>query len=527
MNDPPIIKPKKRFKLQTFSWFDCNFTNIAPNIPSSKYTVGVPFIRTYKILLYPNAYQLNIIKLWLNDAIDVYNFTVDYVNNIILPSIDKMIINFVPIRKYRKIHNQILSYGYKIKATDNLIDIDNFNELIEPLQKELDKLKPFYDTAIKNNNIEFKIISRTINFIDARKILSNKIDDVLLVNNADRHMLDASVHHCISMFKSAFTNFLRGNIPKFKLKHLSKTKNTKQLFIEPVSFSTKKNSFFSRKLGPEIKSSRNLQDFKSKTCTLQYNRDKNVMILLCPVEIVPCVAKPIIYIPKTYSQKLNEEQLKPSSEKPETKKQPRKRKSNRYPEEAVYMKTAKCGIDMGMRTFLSCYDGQRTFDICNSNVSYPIIIDFIERRTRLKEYMLKGEMSKNRYKKLRNKLQKKMRDKIDDMHNKSASFLTKRYEKINVGIVSVKAIMSNNGNMTKLNKQICAVLSLYRFRKKLENYGEKRGCEVNAVSEYMTSKTCSSCGKINDVKDSKVYKCSGCKLEIDRDTNAAKNIWKK
>jgi putative transposase len=44
------------------------------------------------------------------------------------------------------------------------------------------------------------------------------------------------------------------------------------------------------------------------------------------------------------------------------------------------------------------------------------------------------------------------------------------------------------------------------------------------VDESYTSKTCTNCGVMNDVKDSERYECKSCKIEIDRDLNGARNI---
>lgn len=43
----------------------------------------------------------------------------------------------------------------------------------------------------------------------------------------------------------------------------------------------------------------------------------------------------------------------------------------------------------------------------------------------------------------------------------------------------------------------------------------------------MASRKCSNCGKIkNNLGDSKLYKCEHCHLSMDRDINAAINIYK-
>jgi len=53
----------------------------------------------------------------------------------------------------------------------------------------------------------------------------------------------------------------------------------------------------------------------------------------------------------------------------------------------------------------------------------------------------------------------------------------------------------------------------------------KYGSKVIEVNEYLTTKTCSNCGKLNNLGSSKIHICK-CGMEADRDENAAKNILK-
>ncbi len=62
---------------------------------------------------------------------------------------------------------------------------------------------------------------------------------------------------------------------------------------------------------------------------------------------------------------------------------------------------------------------------------------------------------------------------------------------------------------------------LMRLRNKVEIYEHRR---FYLVKEPFTSKTCGSCGKLNNVGCGRVYKCSKCDYEADRDLNAARNI---
>jgi IS605 OrfB family transposase len=571
--------------------------------PINKIMVNAPFIRTYKINLYPTQKQLDLIKLWLDDVIDVYNFSVLYITSLIQFRIDRMVNNFIIINKCKAIDRKIFSIKSnankpvtikrrtkKVVATVDKQVIDPIDKKISDLNNQLALYKRELDIAVQNNKKQRRLVTDSLNFINIRAALKDKISVVQKINNCDPHTLDQAVQRCIAMFRSAFTNFSKGNIPNFKLKPLKKSDNRKQLYVERdrIDGDNLVSRLFVSRIKDPIASSRKLKDFKEKMCILQYNKSQNTTYLLCPMEIKP-KSKPV-YIPKVMApitekaknicnkiikrailtKKVKEdfppkiierailtkkvkEDFPPKIIKPIVEKKAKsienntksicneilvktenikpiqkvfKRKAHRNEFENTFEKKPKCGIDMGIRTFLSCYDGDTTIEICNKETSYPVIEAYIKKLERYKRYMLAGTLSRNRYKKLRNRVQTKMRNRIDDMHNKVASFLTKHYQVINIGNVSVKSITSKKNNMTPINKKICLTLSLYRFRKKLEEYGERRGCIVNVVSEYMTSKRCSECGAINDMKGSKEYICSKCDLKIDRDTNAAKNIWK-
>lgn len=69
------------------------------------------------------------------------------------------------------------------------------------------------------------------------------------------------------------------------------------------------------------------------------------------------------------------------------------------------------------------------------------------------------------------------------------------------------------------------VLSPYRFRQILKYMGNKYGVSVNEVSEYLTTQTCSNCGKRNKIGRKKIYKCK-CGMKADRDVNSGKNMLK-
>lgn len=86
-------------------------------------------------------------------------------------------------------------------------------------------------------------------------------------------------------------------------------------------------------------------------------------------------------------------------------------------------------------------------------------------------------------------------------------------------------------NMTK-NKHLSKAIqeqNFYSIRTKLINKCKERNIELRLVDTfYPSSKTCSCCGSVKkDLKlKDRIYKCSNCGLEIDRDFNASMNLEK-
>jgi putative transposase len=87
-------------------------------------------------------------------------------------------------------------------------------------------------------------------------------------------------------------------------------------------------------------------------------------------------------------------------------------------------------------------------------------------------------------------------------------------------------ISNLDGTLRDIVKRRLCTLSHYRFRMKLMSMSSKFNSNVKLIDEYMTSKTCCKCKNIKQyLKGDKIYNCSECNLIIDRDINAAINIY--
>lgn len=71
-----------------------------------------------------------------------------------------------------------------------------------------------------------------------------------------------------------------------------------------------------------------------------------------------------------------------------------------------------------------------------------------------------------------------------------------------------------------------SALSPGLFRQRTKYMGNKYGANVDHnVNEYLTTKTCSNCGRINEIGGSKIHECA-CGMIVDRDVNSGKDILK-
>lgn len=329
------------------------------------------------------------------------------------------------------------------------------------------------------------------------------------------HSLDQAIAKCIAMYKSSISNHERReairkfrekkalekyyrkqqekggkNIkpPKprpqtskkpFQMKHIMKTEKNQFMTIEGTAFSKKENAFAYKLLGVMQSSPEAFNT--NKTCTLIYKKHKKEYILLIP----------------------------------------RAEPSRQY-----IRRKATCGIDPGIRSFLTVYSEYECFEIGSEIDFKPYYREIDDAFTRFKDKKLK----KKAYKSILRKINLKIQNKVKDMHFKVAKFLCQNYQTIKIGKLNVKSLLRKNkktgDELSKYDKRKLLSLSHYKFREILHYQGMKYGCVVQDVNEYLTTKTCSSCCDINEVGRSKVFACfnESCNLLMDRDINAAKNI---
>ena len=139
-----------------------------------------------------------------------------------------------------------------------------------------------------------------------------------------------------------------------------------------------------------------------------------------------------------------------------------------------------------------------------------------------------GEKARRKRRSLRQateKLRRKIKNKIDEVHKKMSTWLCKAYKVILIPKFNAKATSKRKGR--KIHKKTVRGMlcwAHFRFRQRLIKKSMLfKDCKVIECDEAYTSKTCGYCGTI------KVFKCKheDCpkkSINSDRDIHAARNI---
>ena len=196
--------------------------------------------------------------------------------------------------------------------------------------------------------------------------------------------------------------------------------------------------------------------------------------------------------------------------------------------------TKVLGIDLGIKNTAICSDG-RVFKNINKTKKVKKIKKKLKREQRKMTRSVEYSKSKRiKLKECKNFNKKKLKiqrlfyklDCIrDDYNNKIVDEITRaKLKYITIEDLKVSNMMKNKHLSKAIQEQ-----NFFSIRTKLINKCKERNIELRLVNTfYPSSKTCSCCGHIKkDLKlNHRIYKCSNCGIEIDRDYNASINLEK-
>ena len=196
--------------------------------------------------------------------------------------------------------------------------------------------------------------------------------------------------------------------------------------------------------------------------------------------------------------------------------------------------TKGLGIDLGIKDTAICSDG-RIFKNINKTKKIKKIKKKIKREQRKMARSVEySKSNKIKLKECKNFNKKKLKVQRlfyklncirDDYNNKMVDEMTRtKLKYITIEDLKVSNMMKNRHLSKAIQEQ-----NFYSIRTKLINKCKERNIELRLVDTfYPSSKTCSCCGSVKkDLKlNDRIYKCSNCGLEIDRDYNASINLEK-
>lgn len=183
------------------------------------------------------------------------------------------------------------------------------------------------------------------------------------------------------------------------------------------------------------------------------------------------------------------------------------------------------GIDPGVRTFLTGFDGQSFLEIGKGDIGrINRLCSYLDK---LMSRISKGKgKQKAKMKKAAQRLRNKIRNLIDECHKQVAHYLVNHYSLILLPTFKTSEMTKKQKRKirTKTARNMLT-WAHYRFKQVLKNKAELSGCQIVDVTEEFTSKTCTKCGHVHSkLGGSKIFQCPECGHTILRDYNGALGI---
>jgi len=182
-------------------------------------------------------------------------------------------------------------------------------------------------------------------------------------------------------------------------------------------------------------------------------------------------------------------------------------------------------LDPGVRTFLT-YFHERGFGWLGHHAINRIqrlcfhLDDLLSRASKA------NRQSKRNMRKAANRIRKRIRHLVDELHKKTARWLVDNFDIILLPTFETSQMTCKAGRkLHKRSVRQMLTLSHYRFKQFLKHKAKETGCIVVGVCEAYTSKTVSWTGEIvQKLGGAKVIKDSWG-LRMDRDLNGARGIF--
>ncbi len=176
------------------------------------------------------------------------------------------------------------------------------------------------------------------------------------------------------------------------------------------------------------------------------------------------------------------------------------------------------GLDLGILKFIHDSDGREI-----ERLDLSADRDRLEREQRSLSRKEHGSNNWERQRRRVAEVHQRMSNKKDDFKHKLAAFYSRTYEAVFVENLTVKSLLEDEGNARNTHE-----VGWRDFITILKHHGRKRGCHVVEVDPADTTKECSQCGvKTEKPLWVREHSCPSCGYTVDRDYNAALNVWER
>jgi len=185
----------------------------------------------------------------------------------------------------------------------------------------------------------------------------------------------------------------------------------------------------------------------------------------------------------------------------------------------IFNKNNVVGIDLGLKDLVITSTGVKY----DTPKFYRSKQDKLSKLQRSASKKVKGSNNQNKIKIQIRKLHNKIKNQRSDYLHKISHQITNDYLFIGVENLNIKGMSKNHKLSKSILDQGWGIL-LYQLDYKSKRNG---GLTIKINRYAPSSKTCSSCGNIQDMPlNIREYNCPNCGLHIDRDINASYNIKK-
>lgn len=370
------------------------------------------------------------------------------------------------------------------------------------IDNHLSAVRTIFNLALETKNVAYYDYGVSLSRYDLQKQMKDCKDEFVWLKQVNSQSLQGCLMHLDASFTNYFRGLKDGSIAKRKEQYINK-RNAKGLVINwSKYYSIGKPKFRSKK--DNVQSFLIPQKFYLRESKLFIPKLKSGIKTIIHQEYEGVLKNATISRTNTgkYFVSICIEN------------------NNKSPKPKPIKEKTTVGIDLGIKTFAVCSDGQE-FD------NPKCLKNSIERLKVIQKRVNKKQInSKNRNKKRLELalLHEKVSNKRKDFLHKTSSAIIKQYDTIVVEDLSVKNMIQNH----KLAQSISDV-GWSAFTSMLKYKCVKEGKNYVEIDKYFpSSKLHNECGYVNkDLKLSdRIWICPNCNKEVLRDLNASINIKK-